>query len=318
MVGCRCSLSGLTLAALLISPLVQARDAGQWLQGMVDASGQQSYSGSSFYERSGSFSTHHIWHRADGDGVTERMLRADGEPQEWVRRDGQIQCASSFAAVSGWRGEAPATLNPAQLQRWYALEVLGTTRVADRPVTVIAMKPRDAFRYAYELYLDDQTGMLLKSLLINERNVLLERFQFTDVQFAELTDEQLEPGASCLTLAEHPLEKRVDTSGWVPGWIPPGFVAGEPVVRTLAVNEPQVMSQAFSDGLARFTLFVEPLGDGALAEDLLAQLGPTVAVSRRLQVEGVGYLATIVGEIPPATAERIAASFPFATAEMAQ
>ncbi|HCP02657.1 MAG TPA: hypothetical protein DIT61_03950, partial [Pseudomonas sp.] len=71
-------------------------------------------------------------------------------------------------------------------------------------------------------------------------------------------------------------------------------------------------------GLARFTLFVEPLGDGALAEDLLAQLGPTVAVSRRLQVEGVGYLATIVGEIPPATAERIAASFPFATAEMAQ
>ena len=121
MVGCRCSLSGLTLAALLISPLVQARDAGQWLQGMVDASGQQSYSGSFFYERSGSFSTHHIWHRADGDGVTERMLRADGEPQEWVRRDGQIQCASSFAAVSGWRGEAPATLNPAQLQRWYAL-----------------------------------------------------------------------------------------------------------------------------------------------------------------------------------------------------
>jgi sigma-E factor negative regulatory protein RseB len=37
-----------------------------------------------------------------------------------------------------------------------------------------------------------------------------------------------------------------------------------------------------------------------------------------LQVEGVGYLATIVGEIPPATAERIAASFPFTTAEMAQ
>ncbi|GGE40724.1 sigma factor AlgU regulatory protein MucB [Halopseudomonas oceani] len=318
MVGCRRTLSCCSLAALLISPLTQARDASQWLQGMVDAVGQQSYSGAFVYERSGSFSTHHIWHRADDDGITERLLRADGEPQEWVRRDGQVQCASSFAAVSGWHGDAPATLNPGRLERWYALDVLGKTRVANRPVTVVAMKPRDSFRYAYELYLDDQTGMLLKSLLINERNVLLERFQFTDVHFGELDDDQLEAGPGCLAVAEPQPEKLVDTSGWEPGWLPPGFTAGAPIVRALASNESPVMSQAYSDGLARFTLFVEPLGEGALAEDLLAQLGPTVAVSRRLQIDGTGYLATIVGEIPPATAERIAASFPHSAGEIAQ
>lgn len=318
MVACRRTLSCCSLAALLISPLVQARDASQWLQGMVDAVGQQSYSGSFVYERSGSFSTHHIWHQADNAGITERLLRADGEPQEWVRQDGQIQCASSFAAASGWPADASVSLSPDKLARWYALDVLGSTRVADRPVTVVAMKPRDAFRYAYELYLDDQTGLLLKSLLINERNVLLERFQFTDVQFNDLDDDQLDAGPGCLALTEPAPEKLIDTSGWVPGWLPPGFVAGDPVVRSFERNEPPVMSQAFSDGLARFTLFVEPLGEGALAEDLLAQLGPTVAVSRRLQVDGAPYLATIVGEIPPATAERVAASFPHSTAELAQ
>lgn len=318
MVACRRALSCCSLAALLISPLVQARDANQWLQGMVDAVKQQSYSGSFVYERSGSFSTHHIWHQADDDGVTERLLRADGEPQEWVRQNGQIQCASSFAAASGWHGDAAASLSPARLARWYALDVLGTTRVADRPVTVVAMKPRDAFRYAYELYLDGETGLLLKSLLINERNVLLERFQFTDVQFNDLDDDQLDAGPGCLALAEPAPEKLIDTSGWVPGWLPPGFVAGDPVVRSLEHDEPPVMSQAYSDGLARFTLFVEPLGEGALADDLLAQLGPTVAVSRRLQIDGAPYLATIVGEIPPATAERIAASFPHSASEQTQ
>lgn len=318
MVACRRMLSCCSLAALLISPLAQARDASQWLQGMVDAVEQQSYSGSFVYERSGSFSTHHIWHHADSDGITERLLRADGEPQEWVRQNGQIQCASSFAAASGWAADAAVSLSPAKLARWYALDVLGSTRVADRPATVVALKPRDAFRYAYELYLDEQTGLLLKSLLINERNVLLERFQFTDVSFSDLDDDQLEAGPGCLSLTDSAPEKLIDTSGWVPGWLPPGFVAGEPVVRSFESNEPPVMSQAYSDGLARFTLFVEPLGEGALAEDLLAQLGPTVAVSRRLQIDGAAYLATIVGEIPPAAAERVAASFPHSTAELTQ
>ena len=299
-------------AVLLAAPLAQAEDAGQLLRGMADAVDQQSYQGAFVYERSGSFSTHHIWHQTDDDGVTERLLRADGEPQEWLRRDGRLQCASSYPAVSDWHGAASQTVDPARLQRWYVLEVLGGTRVADRPVTVVALKPRDAFRYAYELYLDDETGLLLKSLLINERNVLLERFQFVDVNFSSLPDDALEVGSRCLPLNAAQPEKLVDASGWQPGWLPPGYTAGESMVRALASGEPPVMTQVYSDGLARFTVFVEPLGEERPADNLAAQLGPTVAISRRLQVEGQTYLATIVGEIPPATAERIAASFPHA------
>ena len=177
---------------------------------------------------------------------------------------------------------------------------------------VVALKPRDPFRYAYELYLDEDTGLLLKSLLINERNALLERFQFVDVDFTELSDASLEAGSRCLSLEAAEPEKLVDDSGWLPGWLPPGYSAGESMVRALSAGEPPVMTQVYSDGLARFTVFVEPLGEERLADNLVAQLGPTVAISRRLQVEGQEYLATIVGEIPPATAERIAASFPHA------
>ncbi len=69
-----------------------------------------------------------------------------------------------------------------------------------------------------------------------------------------------------------------------------------------------ITAQIYSDGLASFTLFVEPLGQDRLVEDLRAQLGPTVAVSRRLMAADKPFLATVVGEIPPRAAERIADS----------
>ncbi|MCY1181068.1 Sigma factor AlgU regulatory protein MucB [compost metagenome] len=63
----------------------------------------------------------------------------------------------------------------------------------------------------------------------------------------------------------------------------------------------------FDDGLARFSVFVEALNGGSAA-DIRTQLGPTVAVSRRLTTPKGEMMVTVVGEIPIGTAERIALS----------
>ncbi|MEH6490835.1 MucB/RseB C-terminal domain-containing protein [Halopseudomonas sp.] len=296
------------LAALLVSPSALADDAVTWLQRMSEAANQVSYNGAFVYERSGSFSTHQVWHRADGDVITERLLQADGEPHEWVRRDGHVQCASSYSAGPVWDSASQASQDPDSLGQWYSLEVLGTTRVADHATTVVSVKPRDNFRYAYELYLDTETGLLLKSLLINERGTLLERFQFTNLAYSDIADANLEPGAACLQLGVT-LKGEQGQTDWQPGWLPPGFTGGPIDVRAFSVDEPAVSSRVYSDGIARFTVFFEPLGEDRLANDLRAQLGPTVAVSRKLNAGDGVFLATVVGEIPPETAERIAASF---------
>jgi sigma-E factor negative regulatory protein RseB len=69
----------------------------------------------------------------------------------------------------------------------------------------------------------------------------------------------------------------------------------------------QVNSLMYDDGLARFSVFLEPL-NGATVTDTRTQLGPTVAVSRRLTTPQGGMMVTVVGEIPVGTAERIALS----------
>ena len=63
----------------------------------------------------------------------------------------------------------------------------------------------------------------------------------------------------------------------------------------------------YDDGLTRFSVFLEPL-NGATVTDTRTQLGPTVAVSRRLTTAQGDMMVTVVGEIPVGTAERIALS----------
>lgn len=288
------------------------------LKRMVDAAREQSYYGSFIYERTGSFSTHQVWRQHDGDQTTERLLQTDGEPQEWLTRNGELVCASSVERGTAWKKTGQPTEQLELLHNWYTLQMLGSTRVANRPVFVLSVKPRDPYRYAFELYLDQATGLLLKSLLINERDVLLERFQFASLELAQQTDEALQPSSICVPVKANPIE-RSESAGqgsgapepgkhWVPGWLPPGFVLGHHQASPLETGEGQLITQVFTDGLARLTIFVEPLGADTLSEDLRAQLGPTVAVSRKLVRAEGDYLATVVGEVPAVAAERVADS----------
>lgn len=297
------------MVALLLAPQALAEQPRELLSRMAEAALEQNYHGSFVYERTGSFTTHNIWRKAAGDQSEERMLQTDGEPNEWLRRNGHLVCSSSLGAGARWNKNAePLSGQADMLHHWYSLQVLGNTRVADRLVTVLAVQPRDSYRYAYELYLDSETGLLLKSLLINERDTLLERFQFASLQLGEPSADDLQPGSACLPLPERASEETELSERWQPAWLPPGFALGQYEIRTMNGGSTEVVAQAFTDGLARFTLFIEPLGDDSLAGDLRAQLGPTVAVSRKLNMPDGAFLATVVGEIPGSAAERIAAS----------
>ncbi|MEH6498876.1 MAG: MucB/RseB C-terminal domain-containing protein [Pseudoalteromonas distincta] len=310
------TLWGASVAALFLTSPVFAESAvapepNALLERMVDAAQQQSYHGSFVYERSGSFSTHQVWLQHDGDQTSERLLQTDGQPQEWLTRNGDVVCTSSLAQPAGWRETDQLAEQLELLHNWYTLQVLGSTRVADRSVFVLAVKPRDPYRYAFELYLDQETGLLLKSLLINERSVLLERFQFTSLELGQVPTESLQTSGVCLPLQStaNNVAGQADVGeDWVPGWLPPGFVLGHREVRQLDGGSGELITQVYTDGLARLTLFVEPLGEEGIADDLRAQLGPTVAISRKLVRAEGDYLATVVGELPGAAAERIADS----------
>jgi sigma-E factor negative regulatory protein RseB len=236
-------------------------------------------------------------------------VQTDGQPQEWLRKQGELLCSTNRGAQNGWQGASGPVQESNALAHWYSIQNLGETRVAARPVSVVALFPRDAHRYAHEFYIDTETGLLLKSLLISDRQTLLERFQFATFELGRPTDENLRSSANCVDVVVSTADEFVEEDSLTPAWLPPGFSLSHRAGWRVDDSDGRVLSQAYSDGLARFTLFIEPLTELQLAEDLRAQLGPTVAVSRRLALPQGNFLATVVGEVPAATAERIVGSF---------
>ncbi|MDD2047877.1 MucB/RseB C-terminal domain-containing protein [Pseudomonas putida] len=285
-------------------------EAGDWLKKLAQAEQQQSYQGTFVYERNGSFSTHDIWHRVQDGKVSERLLQLDGSAQEVVRVDGRTQCVSG-ALVSGVSSTPESTarvLDPLKLMSWYDLGVAGKSRVADRAAVIVTLTPRDQHRYAFELHLDRETGLPLKSLMLDDKGRLLERFQFTRLDTREApSDADLQAGEQCKPVTAVAARAAQPVTGWRSDWLPPGFE----LVDSSTGKDPQgkntVNRLMFDDGLARFSVFVEAL-DGGSAADIRTQLGPTVAVSRRLTTPKGEMMITVVGEIPIGTAERIALS----------
>ena len=229
-----------------------------------------------------------------------------------MRIDGHTQCVSGLliAGLGDSPNSAARTLDPQKLKNWYDLAVIGKSRVAGRAAVIVTLTPRDQHRYGFELHLDKETGLPLKSLLLNEKGQLLERFQFTQLDTSDLpSDDDLQAGPDCkaITLDSDKASAVKSAQTWHSDWLPAGFELTSSTSRKDPATKTQVSSLMYDDGLARFSVFLEPL-NGAPVTDTRTQLGPTVAVSRRLTTPQGEMMVTVVGEIPVGTAERIALS----------
>lgn len=283
-------------------------DVAGWLKRMAAAERQHSYQGTFAYERNGSFSTHGIWHRVEANGqVRERLLQLDGPAQEVVRINGRPQCVSGSPAEQLTDVVPPALrrLAAEQLVGHYDLRIVGESRVAGRSAVVLLMLPRDRHRYGFELHLDRLTALPLKSLMLSEQGQLLERFQFTQLDtLTPLSEQALRPSVSCLPIKLAPAAL-VTVNHWHSSWLPAGFNLLATHERSASGAEAVVTWLMFGDGLARFSVFIEPL-QGESVVDTRTQLGPTAVVSKRMPTAAGEFTVTVVGEIPPGTAERVA------------
>lgn len=294
-----------------------AQSADQWLQRIQHAQTNQGYQGAFVYERKGAFSTHQIWRQLNPEKeMVERFLQLNGPAHEVMRVGGKVACMSAAIAdtlslLDVWPAQ---NFDAAQLQKWYDIREIGESRVAGRNTVVVLFAPRDQHRYPLELHIDEVSSVPLKILLLNEHGELLERFQFVQFQAQPDTNKQvlrtshLLPSADCQTVLADPslgdIELDVD---WSVSWTPPGFTLLNSHYRPSEDGANNVLSQVYSDGLAHFSIFFEPI-DNLEIESGRRQLGPTAVVSRKVINGTQQVMVTVVGEIPLGSAERIVLS----------
>lgn len=289
-------------------------EAGAWLEKMGVALREQSYEGIFTYMRGYQFDTVQVAHEFRDGKEYERLSQLNGEPREIVRAGDLVVCNHANSGAVDLDHEllmGPFTRAFSEklsaYQAVYHFAMLGNDRIAGRAAVVLGITPKNDDRYGYRLWLDEKTGLLLQSHLVN-RGRVLEVFQFSRIDIglqvppedlaSALGDDRIQHQ---LSMTPPTMLSEADPSqppAWRVAWLPRGFKA---------VQMPNQNRILFTDGLATFSVFVERQGQGQAAlGELVTHMGGTVVITRRLQ--GSSQQITVVGEVPVDTAKRVAES----------
>lgn len=287
---------------------------------MHEATRTLNYDGTFVYQRGEQLDGMRLIHRFDNEVESERLISLSGPPREVIRNGAAVTClfADSDGAkldknpprdIIGIGFSAPVE----KLASSYAFAIVGSDRVASRTATVIAITPHDRDRYSYKLWLDEQSNLVLKSIILNSAGHTLEQVQFTQFAVVEqLAEDLLLPGfkgthfdwqtEAGSSAAKPPLAADF---AWKVGWLPTGFEFKESNTQPMSNGTPPAAHLVFSDGLAMVSVFVEAIGDNALALRGHSSRGAVNAMSRLADPH---HQITVVGEVPLGTVEKIAKS----------
>jgi sigma-E factor negative regulatory protein RseB len=299
----------------------------EWLERMNRAFVEHNYDGVISYYSGADLATMRVVHKVDKGVQKERLVHLNGAPREIIRTGDKVDCilqpGDEMLELEGNIPTGPFarafTRRFDQVSSNYAVSVHGTDRIAGRGAVRIAITPHDEDRYGYRLWLDADTGMLLRSELIDMRGQRLEIFQFATIRLdqpidpsALLPDADEDAVTSVLTLGNASTPKPAPgTVRWRAGWVPNGFIMAAWDVRQTPSTSKDVNTLMYSDGLAAFSVFIEDMPDVG-AGSLISRNGATVAVTHVVSADGgEAHLVTVVGEVPTPTAQRVARSVHF-------
>lgn len=226
------------------------------------------------------------------DGIQrEEITFLDGPPVA-VERSGRV--GRLKAADVADASAAPFDIVD-HLDDFYRLQLGEQERIANRRTLRIDIDPLDGLRFGHRLWVDTDTGLPLKQVLVDETGRAMETFQFTD-----LVNPRLYQGELVMDLPRVP-----PSDAWRTGWLPEGFLP-QAVETNSSRHDEDVVHRLFSDGLSTLSLFVEPLDDAIFLSPGMHRLGISHAAVRHRDLGGQRRQVVVMGELPPRVLLRVA------------
>jgi len=203
----------------------------------------------------------------------------------------------------------------------YRLSLEEGEQDAGRATHRIIAQPRDTYRHAHVLEIDQETAQLLKQTTLTGDGRPLEQFRYAGpvTGAGAGVDAEADSRVTAASGGKSKAARRVaaphaDGGGsmipgssssfvvrrWQVDWLPAGFVPTQ--------NDAPGFRQTYTDGMSSFSVFLEPVdtlmqpGEGAVRE------GSTLAYTRGVRLADSAVLITVVGEVPVNTARIVADS----------
>lgn len=291
-----------------------------WLDRMVRAIETLSYRGTLVHMRDGHVDTLYIVHSADEEGIRERISSIDGPPREVLRDGKQVRVLlggdESMVVEGGIGSRLLPNLPPDRLSRpilSYRMSFSGSERVAGLYARVLDIRPRDQFRYGHRFWLEEKTGMLLRSALLDHEGNYLQHLTFVSIELdAPIAASEFEPELNAVNATEIKMSPasalesadpgEMPPPSWTPRMLPDGFRLAS-VSHGINSDGAEFEHLLFSDGLASFSIYIKAARDFNRPDsERIDVIGPVHVFTGTVE----NHRVTVVGEVPSATVAFVA------------
>lgn len=244
------------------------------------------------------------------------LITLNGRPSEYLKREDTISFFESTHDPYTLKGArlpglwaAVLDMNLERVLQSYEPVVAGRNRVAGLPAQVVRLAPRGHDKYGFMLWLEQESGLLLRLDMLDPEGNLVEQYMGVDLRIQPEVSRWLSELASAslpeAIAVQEAYPAPQQPPAWQPGWLPAGFSLVSSDRHQLALIDRMVDYLLISDGLVDVSIYLMPTDNGRALPNQLVRQGATSLLTYRNdhKVE-----VTVVGEIPAETARRIAES----------
>ncbi len=284
--------------------------AGSWLMKINDAAESASFSGSFVYIHDGKVETMEVVRRITNGHLQERLFSLNGDAREVIRDMDRVWCyipdknmgVHDYRQITGSGFPKILPSNLEELSKNYTFTLGDTKRLANREAQKVKVVPKDVFRYGYDLWADSETGLLLRSDLVDQDGEIVEQYFFVNIDIGrEISDEELQSQNQDKLVwfgTDRPnLTATVDNQQWHIENPPAGFELAQHVRRLTPMEMEEEEHLVFTDGLSSVSIFVKKAREGQSSMVGLSRMG-AVHAYRDTRSD---HWITVMGEVPAET-----------------
>ena len=287
------------------------------LMSLTNAAGMINYKGTFLYSSGENTETMQIYHSAMDGEIVEKIVTLSGDTSEIIQTNQGVWCYFHADKLGYFKfGNSHLFRTPGMhaeslqgLENYYRASTIGEERIAGRLSNRIVLEASDRYRYGYELWLDRESGLLLRTDLFDQNLKLLDRYMFVDISINEMiTENELKPkhsGSNYIWNFDKMVNSKVldDDSHWNVGWMPDGFSKTKHVL-SQGTNPKEHL--VFSDRIANVSIFIQQLREETsnIKFEGRSQMGSVNAWGKVIE----DFQVTVMGSVPADTVRLIGES----------
>ncbi len=292
--------------------------AKQILQKMTKAMELSDYQGTVVFLKNDKLEAMKYFHTKAKDKGQERLVSLNSPPREIVRNSDEIKCLYKLTRQvivdhrpyeHSFIVDVPKNLDA--LDTSYDFEVIGEEDVAMMPSFVVAIKPKDDFRYIRKIWIAKEHFLPMKAAVYDLSGIVLEQVVFTEMQVNNKPADQVTETA----LAEPTTPSNDETpassdssnqAAFEVTALPPGFKQIFFSRKPLHQSDQPVDHVLLSDGFASVSVYLETKkADSTRDSPLPEGIHSVGAINSMIRILADSQL-TVLGEVPASTVKFIA------------